>query len=421
MAQFARPSSDIVTSPWTTTPLWSDIDDGASPDGTVILSDSSPDSTEPFAVELSDVTDPSSSTGHIIRCHWAKNSNGGGAHRGQAELRQGYVSEGSQGTLIATLTGAAIDTTTLTTQTYTLSAAEADNITDYSDLQLRVWAEKSNGTTGNRVWKIDYVELEVPDAGSTTYDETGRQLVVTSTLDGPTQAQTMDEAPSDLATIVSTIDGTVGLLLAEAVDLATIVSTLDGSDGRFWTEALNLATIVSTLDETDTATYLNAEDLATIISTLDATDGFFWLEAVDLATVVTTLDGTDFYVYNESGRDFVITTTLDHNLAWIGSEPVDLATIISTLDETDTAVFINAEDLATILSTLDESDAAIFAESPLDYLIVSILDGSDDIPLPPAVGGPAVGRGLEERILISEDDPDAPRHRYDKRPRVRSS
>lgn len=44
------------------------------------------------------------------------------------EVRQGYVSEASPGTLIATLTSPAISGDTLQTDTYTLSAAEANAI-----------------------------------------------------------------------------------------------------------------------------------------------------------------------------------------------------------------------------------------------------------------------------------------------------
>lgn len=53
------------------------------------------------------------------------------------QLRQGYVSEASQGTLIAAQTRAGVSSTTFTTSTYTLSAAEADAITAYGSLFFR--------------------------------------------------------------------------------------------------------------------------------------------------------------------------------------------------------------------------------------------------------------------------------------------
>ena len=168
MAQFVRPISDIDTGVWTTTPLWSDIDEGGAGDGTVVLSDSTPGSAEPFSVDGATVTDPAVSTGHIIRARWAKNATDGASHLGVVELRQGYVSEASQGTLVATLTGPAISGNTLQIDTYTLSGAEADSITNYSDLQLRSWAQKSGGGPG-RQWQTDFIELEVPDAAAAVY------------------------------------------------------------------------------------------------------------------------------------------------------------------------------------------------------------------------------------------------------------
>lgn len=171
MAQFARPISDLDnTGVWTTTPLWSDIDDGASPDGTVVVSDTTPVVTEPFTVDLGTITDPTLSTGHILRIRWAKNAGGAGSKTIRIELRQGYTGEGSQGTLIAT-DDYAINSTTLRTDATTLSGAEADAITDYSDLQIRIM-----GVSSNRALKVDFAELETPDV-PTNYTETVTEAV----------------------------------------------------------------------------------------------------------------------------------------------------------------------------------------------------------------------------------------------------
>lgn len=53
------------------------------------------------------------------------------------QLRQGYVSEASLGTLIASQSRLGVSSTTWTTSAYTLSAAEADAITDYTALFFR--------------------------------------------------------------------------------------------------------------------------------------------------------------------------------------------------------------------------------------------------------------------------------------------
>ena len=58
------------------------------------------------------------------------------------QLRQGYVSEGTPGTLIASQSRTGVNTTTWTTSTYTLSGAEADAITDYTALFFRFLVNK---------------------------------------------------------------------------------------------------------------------------------------------------------------------------------------------------------------------------------------------------------------------------------------
>lgn len=162
--QFARPIADLDnTGVWVTAPLWSKIDDSVgSGDADSIAGDGSPLSSEPFTVDLGTITDPLSATNHIIRVRVAKTTNGGANYDFVAQLRQGYVSEASQGTLIGTLTQTII-AETATTYTYTLSGSEANSITDYSDLQLRCYGNK-NGSGANRNVTCYDVEFQVPAA-----------------------------------------------------------------------------------------------------------------------------------------------------------------------------------------------------------------------------------------------------------------
>ena len=107
---------------------------------------------------LGDPTDPGVSTGHIIRAV-ARYSNAmlGQARDVDVQLRQGAS------TLIATL---AISSGSLTTSyqtfSYTLSGAEADSITDYSDLRYRL--DAGTGISNKNV-HVTAIELEVPDPG----------------------------------------------------------------------------------------------------------------------------------------------------------------------------------------------------------------------------------------------------------------
>ena len=169
MAQFSRPSSDQATGSWSATPLWSKIDDAvASADGTTISSDdnTSPDNAD---LQLSSVTDPQSSEGHIIRALWNKDASGGHTINAVCELWEGVP---GTGTLRATLSSSGIGSTPAT-DSYTLSTAEADAISDYGNLYFRVSRQGDTGgnPNGRRSLVVDAVELEVPDVNT---DRAGR-------------------------------------------------------------------------------------------------------------------------------------------------------------------------------------------------------------------------------------------------------
>ena len=105
-------------------------------DADYILSPTSP-INEVYACALSSVTDPVSSTGHIMRMRTSVDLANQESLDFTQQLRQGYVSEASQGTLIASQARTAVTSTIWTTSTYTLSGAEADAITNYASLFFR--------------------------------------------------------------------------------------------------------------------------------------------------------------------------------------------------------------------------------------------------------------------------------------------
>lgn len=167
MAQFVRPTSDIAAGLWTTAPLWSKVDEGAPGDDVVITSgnNSSPDNAD-FGCNA--VTDPEVSTGHVLRAAWNKSAAAGHSVNAVLELWQGTP---GTGTLIATLSVTAIGETEVTS-TYTLSGTEADSITDYSALTLRLSRQGDTGGAGStrRSLVADFIELEVPDVSGATAD-----------------------------------------------------------------------------------------------------------------------------------------------------------------------------------------------------------------------------------------------------------
>jgi hypothetical protein len=149
MTQTARPASDITTTNWTTAPLFSKVNDNS--DATTIRNANG--ITTACEVKLASLTDPASSTGHIMSVRgFATGSSAG-------EALEFVLVQGT--TVKATRAGATLQRTTPITTTYTLTAGEADSITDYTDLRIRVRMSTGAATeflTIHDVW------LDVPDA-----------------------------------------------------------------------------------------------------------------------------------------------------------------------------------------------------------------------------------------------------------------
>jgi len=133
MAQFARPSADTVRTGWTdeaggTTDIYTGIDEVSAEDAEYVKTPTPPGSNE-FETLLTAVTDPVSSTGHVMRWRRRKQPASGSA---QINLTVRLV-EGT--TQIVSRSDTDIPGS-FTDTSYTLSAGEADSITDYSNLRL---------------------------------------------------------------------------------------------------------------------------------------------------------------------------------------------------------------------------------------------------------------------------------------------
>lgn len=140
MAQFARPDADTTLGNFTdqaagTTDIFGTIDESSPSDADYIQSPTSP-SAEVYVCRLSDVTDPVSSSNHVVRFRHSASLEAQETIEIVRELRMTYVNEGSQGTLIESKT-VQTSTTTWATDAETLSGAEADAITDYTALFIR--------------------------------------------------------------------------------------------------------------------------------------------------------------------------------------------------------------------------------------------------------------------------------------------
>ena len=149
MAQYAVPDVDVVDGTWTDQIAGTDLHTqivpgtpgsiGAGDDATYIQSAANP-SNDTCEMDLTTIEDPVSSSGHVARWRRNKSAAGGGTIGLTLNLREG--STGGNGTVIVTSVDADLSETVATT-TDTLSAGEADSITDYADLQIEFIANQT--------------------------------------------------------------------------------------------------------------------------------------------------------------------------------------------------------------------------------------------------------------------------------------
>jgi hypothetical protein len=146
VAQFARPDADTTNEgAWTdqaggSANLFSTVDEAVASDSDYVRSAVAP-TNDVIVFRLSDIEDPLSSSGHVLRWRRAKDAAGGAQIDMTVQLRQGYVNESTLGTLIASKAVTAISET-FTDDSITLSGAEADAITNYADLFVRILANQ---------------------------------------------------------------------------------------------------------------------------------------------------------------------------------------------------------------------------------------------------------------------------------------
>lgn len=162
--QYARPDQDISKENWDDAAggdndniLYDEINESTQNDSNYATSGSLSllDTTETWEVGLSNVIDPQSSSNHIVRYTYGKDASDGNVIDLTVRLMQGT-------TQIASWTHNGIGTG-FTLATQTLGAAEADSISNYSDLRLRFTATYSSGIIA-RSAQISWAELEVPPA-----------------------------------------------------------------------------------------------------------------------------------------------------------------------------------------------------------------------------------------------------------------
>jgi hypothetical protein len=140
MVQIARPFTDTTVTGWTTVGgasvnLVGEIKEETRNDSERIVSVLDP-AAAVYVCRLSSFTLPTTKTGWVLDYAYRKDAAGDDNIDLTVQLRQGYVSEGTPGTLIASATHAAIPAT-FTVGALALSEAEATAVTDAAALSVR--------------------------------------------------------------------------------------------------------------------------------------------------------------------------------------------------------------------------------------------------------------------------------------------
>lgn len=139
--QFARPIEDTILGDYTdadgsATDIFESIDEEVADDDDYIQSEEAP-ANAVYVCKLSTLLNPLVKTNHIVRYRYQKQDGEEEQLDLVVQLREGYEDEGTPGTLIKEWTHTDVGDTWITA-TQTLSEAEANEITDYGDLFLRV-------------------------------------------------------------------------------------------------------------------------------------------------------------------------------------------------------------------------------------------------------------------------------------------
>ena len=352
MAQFARPDGDISTGSWTDEgtsfndgSLWTSIEETSEDSDTSYILDAAANTTS--EVSLTNVTDPAVGTGHILRA-WMRSSGSGGPERLVLALFEGATQRATSGNL-SNRSG------TYGEVTYTLTAGEADAITAYTDLRIRLIA--SNQAGGEEV-RVTQAEFEVPDvaAGDLSVNES----------DGLTVGETVT---LELISFVSEADG---LTVGEAVTVAhELDSAISESDGLTVGEFVDLEG-VSFVSESDG---LTVGDTATTFITID-------IDVADNIVVV------DLFLPYDSGIILAESVTIS------GLAAGDLAINVSDGLTVGEAVTVTHElDLA-----ISETDGLTLGEF-VDLELISFISVSDGL----TIGDTAtVVNELDEEINVSD-------------------
>ena len=165
MTQFARPDADVSDGDWlnqddSNSNLYASIDEASHSDSDYIKAEDPGygiPTDMPVTIGLSDINEPDGNADHKIKYRATENS-GSNAVQLTVQLLEGSTSRKS-------VTNSSIGGS-FAEYTINLSEAEANNISDYTNLKLKFTASDTQG--GGAVTKISSAEFQAPDAAAST-------------------------------------------------------------------------------------------------------------------------------------------------------------------------------------------------------------------------------------------------------------
>ena len=152
MTQFGQPESDITMDFTLSSGSngWELVDGETAEDTGIITGNASAEVAE---CRVTSLTDPEVGTAHTIRVRHQSVGGGGAPERLDFELIENTTQR-------ALINNQAANRGSFVTTSYTLSAAEADAISDYTNLRLRVTI---GALAGGEAIDISWMVLEIPD------------------------------------------------------------------------------------------------------------------------------------------------------------------------------------------------------------------------------------------------------------------
>ena len=367
MAQFARPDSNVAQT--NVTGGFADIDEVTASDADFAYSTNN--TTAELEVGLSDVTDPASGSGHWIRFRYAKTNagvpdSGGSDGTVQVILRQGSFTQIVAGPVLTVSSG------TWSLSTLNLSVAQADAITDYTDLRLEFALVGGGGSPANRRGVgVSWAEMEVPDANNNvTVTPATASLVLTTFAPTATASDHKTVVPGVTSLALTTfapsaVIGNIVVPTTASLSLATFAPSVSVSDNQTVTPgvaSLALTTFAPTVSLSDNK--LVTPDVAALVlsafaPTVTASD--HKIVTPDVASLVlttfaptvtggaglTVIPSTASLVMTAFAPDVVVT---DHKLVTPGVASLSLAAFAPTVTASDHKT-VTPGSLALVLTT----------------------------------------------------------------------